>query len=310
MMRIGLIGTNNTHGHQLAGFINGWRPDVPIPSRWVHGPLPQFYLWAKTLRELEETGRVPAPDARVTRLWSEDPATEGALIARACEVERLVDSPEEATRDVDAVLLLTDDPNSHVDLAVPVLKAGLPMFIDKPLAPTDDAAREMAEVASASGTPWFSGSAFRFSPSLLAFRDRVTAEIGVPTAVYVQCPGWIERYGIHALEIMNVLVGHWVSEVAGAALPGRSSASLLLEGGETVLLETMSTAFDPPAQAIVWGAHGSLHWESRDVYRSIFSMTTAFLDMARSGVAPVPEAESLELARLANVLAEAASAKA
>lgn len=302
MIRIGLVGTNNTHGHQFAGFINGWREDVPIPTRWKHGPLPQFYDWAKTLRRLELAGEVPAEDARVTRLWSESPDTEGALIAQACGIDSLVDSPQDATRDVDAVLLLTDDPVTRFELAAPVLRAGLPMFIDKPLAPDAETLRRLGELAERHNTPWFSGSALRYSPSLAALRDRLPAEIGAPTAAYVQCSGWIEEYGIHALEILNALLGHDIHKIDGLSLPGRSSALIQYADGVTAMLETVAASLDPPAQVIVWGNKGSLHWHCRDIHTAIHNLTTAFLDMTRTHKPPTPPTETLQLAHIALTL--------
>lgn len=300
MIRIGLIGTNNTHGHQLAGFINGWNYDTPIPTRSKdHGLLPQFYDWAKVLRRLEEIGEIPATDARVTRLWSESPDTEGTLIAEACRIDELVDTPRAATQDVDAVLILTDDPDSHYEMAKAAFKSGLPTFIDKPLAPDVDTARRIADLAARCDVPWFSGSAFRFSAGLANFRDRLAVEIGTTKAVYVQCSGWMQHYGIHALEVMNVLVGHQVAEVHSLSLPDRNSALLALDNGVTTLLETMRVSLDPPGQAIAWGPRGSLHWECRDGHEAIFGLTSAFLNMIRTGVMPVPVEETLKLARLA-----------
>lgn len=306
-MRIGLIGTNNTHGRQFAGFINGWRHDVPTAIRaGDNGPSPQSYLWAKALRELECAGVVPVSGARVTRLWSESPVTEGASIAEACGIEDLVDEPLEAAKDVDAVFLLTDDPASRLELAEPIFRDKLPVFVDKPLAPDMHTARVLADLASRHGVPWFTGSAFRFSASLRALRDRLHAEIGTPRSFYVQCPGTIDRYGIHALEILNVLGGANVRRMIGCAASNRRSVLLELANESTALLEVMTCTFDPQGQVIAWGELGSLHWQCRDVHRAVFGLVQAFVDMVRTGNAPVSPDECLHLARLALEIADAA----
>lgn len=306
MIRIGMIGTNNTHGHQVAGFINGWREEVPIPTRSVHRgrPLPQFYNWAKTLRKLEATGDVPVQRARVTRLWSESPESEGRLISEACGITDLVETPDEAMEDVDAVLLLTADPESHLVAARNAMSAGLPTFIDKPLAPDMESAREIARTAKQYGTPWFSGSGLRFSRGLMSFRDRAAAEVGPTRSVYVQCSGWIEQYGIHALEILNVLVGHEIGSMHGMTESGRDVVVVRVGDGITAVVDIMNESLDPPSQAIVWGRDGSLHWACSDSPISIYRMVEAFIRMIETGIPPVQPDEVLRIAKHAQQLVD------
>ena len=45
--------------------------------------------------------------------------------------------------EVDAVLLARDDAETHLEMAKPFLKAGVPIFIDKPLAYTVSDAEEI-----------------------------------------------------------------------------------------------------------------------------------------------------------------------
>jgi predicted dehydrogenase len=232
------------------------------------------------------------------------------LIAKACGIHALVDTPAEVVQDVDAVLVLTDDPDSHLAIAEPVIRAGLPVFIDKPLAPDELTARRIADLGRQHNAPWFSGSAFRFSPSLLAFRNRLEIEIGTVSAVYIQCPGWMEQYGIHTVEILNTLLGCDVTDAQGMSLPGRGSAMVRLNGGQTALIETIGAGFDPPAQVLAWGERGSLHWACHDVHRSIFALTAAFINMAITGKSPVPTTESLELAQLALTLTHTTTKRA
>ncbi len=77
--------------------------------------------------------KVRIPGANVTHLWTDDPAA-AQDVARASLIPNIVSSPEDVIGEVDAVLISTDDGFDHVRRARPFVEAGLPVFIDKPLA--------------------------------------------------------------------------------------------------------------------------------------------------------------------------------
>ncbi len=311
-MRIALLGTDNTHGHQFAGFINGWSKEVPIPFEWKHGFLPQFYLWAKALREAEHdpNAAVPSSEGRVTSIWCSDNQS-AALIARACGIERCTASPYDAIQGSDAVLVLTEDPGSHYELAKAALERGLPTFIDKPLSPDSQTNRSLANLAAKHGGPWFTGSAFRFSQSLRQFAASLPERVGRVNAIYVEVAGPLEYYGIHGVEIANVLVPLGaVTDLQGFQSCNRGCALLTLACSITVMIETMRTGLDPPAHAIVYGERGVARWEPSDGFFATLGMVSAFIHMAKTGVAPVSSEENLMIANLALDITEAAAAGA
>jgi len=300
-IRIALLGTDNTHGHQFAGFINGWSKEVPIPFEWKHGFLPQFYIWAKALREAEHDPRVPvpSPEARVTSIWCSDNDS-AALIARACGIERHTANAYDAIEGSDAVLILTEDPASHYELAKVALELGLPTFIDKPLSPDSQTNRKIADLAATHRAPWFTGSAFRFSHSLRRFAGTLPDTVGRATALYVEVAGPLDYYGIHAVEIANALVPlGQVTELQGFQSSNRGGALLTLDSSVTVMIETIRTSLDPPAHAIVYGERGFSRWEPTDGFLATLGMVSAFIQMAKTRDAPVTPEENLLLANLA-----------
>jgi predicted dehydrogenase len=308
-IRIALLGTDNTHGHQFAGFINGWGKDVPLPFEWKHGFLPQFYIWGKALREAEHDPSVPvpSPDARVTSIWCSD-SDSAALLARACGIERHTANPFDAIEGSDAVLILTEDPASHYELAKAALERGLPTFVDKPLTPDSQTNHRLAELAKRHHAPWFTGSAFRFSQSLRRFAATLPETVGPVTALYVEVAGPLDFYGIHAVEIANVLTPlDDVTELQGFQSCNRGGALLTLESSITVMIETIRTSLDPPGHAIVYGERGFARWEPSDGYLATLGMVTAFIQMAKTGIPPVRPEESLLIANLALEVTDAAS---
>ncbi len=83
---------------------------------------------------------------------------------------KMVDSIEELVTQVDAVLLESVDGRPHLLQALPVLKSGKPLFIDKPLAGTLADAIAIDMLAKKYNARWFSSSSLRFSPSIYRYR--------------------------------------------------------------------------------------------------------------------------------------------
>ncbi|MBM3999224.1 MAG: gfo/Idh/MocA family oxidoreductase [Planctomycetes bacterium] len=112
---------------------------------------------------------------------------------------------------VDAVLITSIAGHPHLAQAVPVLRAGKPAFIDKPVAGSLDDAVLLYEVAAHFGTPVFSSSSLRYTDSAKAIRGGSLGDITACDA-YSPCP--YERshpdfywYGIHGVEILFTMMG-------------------------------------------------------------------------------------------------------
>ncbi len=123
----------------------------------------------------------------------------------------LVDSMEALLEACDAVLLETIDGVPHLEQALPVLQAGKPVFIDKPLAATWEDAKAIVTAAEKYGTPFFSSSSLRFDEHV----QRVAGgSIGRVTGVDVFTPAEMEPshldmawYAIHGLEMVYAILG-------------------------------------------------------------------------------------------------------
>src|SRR5688500_5295400 len=74
----------------------------------------------------------------------------------------IVDSIPKLLEKVDVVLLESVDGRIHLQEAIPVIKAGKPLFIDKPLAGSLADAVAIYELARARNVPCFSSSSLRF----------------------------------------------------------------------------------------------------------------------------------------------------
>jgi Oxidoreductase family, NAD-binding Rossmann fold len=124
----------------------------------------------------------------------------------------IVDSVAALLPKVDVVFLESVDGRPHLEQVRPVLKAGKPVFIDKPVAGSLADAIQIYALAKETKTPCFSSSSLRFAPGVVAIRnDPKVGEI-VGCDAYGPCP--IESthpdlfwYGIHGCEVLFTIMG-------------------------------------------------------------------------------------------------------
>jgi Oxidoreductase family, NAD-binding Rossmann fold len=124
----------------------------------------------------------------------------------------IVPSVEALLEKVDVVLLESVDGRPHLDQVVPVLRAGKPVFIDKPVAGSLTDAVAIFELAKQLGVPCFSSSSLRFSKGILGMRDdeRVGKVMGCeargPCSLEPHHPD-LYWYGIHGVETLFTIMG-------------------------------------------------------------------------------------------------------
>ena len=123
----------------------------------------------------------------------------------------LYDTIEELCEEVDVILLTSVDGRKHLEQAIPVYEAGLPVFIDKPLAASLEDAIELVDLANEHGVPMYSGSSLRFRESVVEFDALDVGELrGAdttgPCAIDPTHPD-LYWYGIHGVETLFTLMG-------------------------------------------------------------------------------------------------------
>ena len=161
---------------------------------------------------------------------------------------------------VDAVLLESVDGRVHLEQARPVIAAGKPLFIDKPLAATLDDAREIARLAKAAGVPWFSSSSLRFGE--IGTTMKYPDTIGVTT----WGPGPLEPhhyldlawYAIHPIEMLYALMGPGCVEVT------RTFA----ENSEIVTGKWKDGRIGSVRALRPYGGYGAVVYRTKDVVQS------------------------------------------
>lgn len=124
---------------------------------------------------------------------------------------KIYDSIEEMCKNVDAVLLESVDGRPHLAQATPVILAGKPLFIDKPMAASLKDALAIFELAKKHKVPVFSASSLRFGKETIAVRE---GSIGKVQSAETTSPAKIDPthpdlfwYGIHGVESLFTVMG-------------------------------------------------------------------------------------------------------
>jgi predicted dehydrogenase len=124
----------------------------------------------------------------------------------------IVDTIEELCRKVDGVLLESVDGRPHLKQAIPVIKAGKPLFVDKPMAGNLADVVEIFRLAQENNVPCWSSSSLRYSPAIVELKENKTAGEILGCDTFGPCS--LEEhhpdlywYGVHAVEMLFTVMG-------------------------------------------------------------------------------------------------------
>ncbi len=124
----------------------------------------------------------------------------------------IVDSIEQLCRKVDGVMLESVDGRPHLKQARPVIKAGKPLFIDKPMAGSLADVVEIFRLAKENKVPCWSSSSLRFSPGVIGAGSDPTIGGVLGCDAYGPCslephhPD-LYWYGVHGVEMLFTVMG-------------------------------------------------------------------------------------------------------
>lgn len=197
--------------------------------------LPEF---TKRIKALHDAGQTRCS---VTRLWSDRQPDMPAEQTRKWQQSAIelgaqpADTMDELLNNVDGVMLLAVNGNKHLRLALPALKRGLPIYIDKPLTCSLAEAKELLSASRASRARCYSASSLRFAAEVAALpRD----DLGQIHAIDAFGPGELSPamkglfyYGVHTIEMVDAIWGPGVRRVSGITLADRDLLDLEYHDG-------------------------------------------------------------------------------
>ena len=194
--RIGIIGLDTSHSIAFAREFNSAEPDPQLQGYRVVAAYPHGS------RDIESSvSRIPG--------YTEDIQKLGVTI---------VDSIEKLLSVSDVILLETNDGRLHLEQAMPVLKEGKRMFIDKPMTASLKDAIAIFDESNRLKVPVFSCSSLRYMENA---QKVAHGEFGKVYGATTWSPAIIEKthpdlfwYGIHGVETLFTAMGKGCKSVS------------------------------------------------------------------------------------------------
>jgi predicted dehydrogenase len=207
----------------------------------------------------------------------------------------MVKSVEELCRKVDGVLLESVDGRPHLAQARPVIAAGKPLFVDKPVAANLEDVVEIFRLAKEKNVPCWSSSSFRYGKGVAGARtDEKLGKI-VGCDVFGSS-SWAEHhpdlylYGIHPVEALFTVMGPGCNEVRRVKAGGTDLVVGVWKDGRVGTFRDLRGG-KPPADVVIYGTKGSATGQSAG-YTPLLEEIVKFF---KTGKPPVPAEETIEI---------------
>ncbi|MCX7626136.1 MAG: Gfo/Idh/MocA family oxidoreductase [Candidatus Sumerlaeaceae bacterium] len=238
---------------------------------------------------------VSGGEAQVTIAFEIEPR--GDVDWCAARGVRRAQSPEEVTNDADAIMVLAPDNfEVHRGLAITALQAGLPVFVDKFLAPTLREAREIIEAAEKGNVPLMASSALRYAGELEQLPQVASGEVD---AFFARGMGNWSGYGVHTLAMpIRYMAQLRVKRVANVGRPGADVVAIEFENGVRGSVEVRQA--ENQYSAIPWQlgllVGGNYHVATIEDYEGFYRrLIAAVLQFFSSGISPTSAGELLDV---------------
>jgi predicted dehydrogenase len=271
--RIGLIGLDTGHSVAFTKSIND-----PLAGN-------KYYGYKVVAAYPNGTDKIEEWRVRIPEITAE---------VKSYGVE-IVNSIEELLEKVDTVLLTCVDGNKHLEQAIPVFKAGKPVYINKPIAASLEDAYAIAREAKRYNAKMFSSSALRF---LGGIKEIAGGELGRVTGADAYSPAPIEKnhpdlywYGVHGVEILYSVMGRGCKSVQRTYTEGTELVVGIWEDQRIGTFRGIRDGHEDYG-GTVFGEKGI---KKLPDYAGYDAMLTAITKFFNTGIVPVPVEETLEI---------------
>lgn len=207
----------------------------------------------------------------------------------------IVDTIEELCTMVDAVLLESVDGRPHLEQVKPVFAAGLPVFIDKPVAGSLKDAIEIYNLGKKHNVKWFTSSSYRYYSSM---QELMAQDVGELRGAISYGPSTIEPhhpdffwYGVHPTEALYTAMGTGCVSVVRTHTENTDVVTGTWSDGRVGTLRGLRNQ-SSPHQVILFGTKAVAHQGGGGGYHDLLAEVVKFF---QTGVVPVDNKETIEM---------------
>lgn len=221
MFRIGILGSDNSHALAFSKLVN-------IKN--------------------ENTDEYLFPDFRVVGIYGHE-KEQTEKVAKEGRMEFVAEKPEELMGKTDAVMVVFRHGDLHAQYAMPFIKAGIPVWIDKPFTIKADEARSLAEAADAGNVLVTGGSTCKYAPGILELKNAVEndASMGKILSGTINYTSYLDNeyggiyfYGPHLVEMTMAVFGYDARSVV-ARTDGRNVNAIVKYDRYNVVMNFLDT---------------------------------------------------------------------
>ena len=273
-IRAGIIGLTTSHVDAFSKAINDPNAEGPIADVVVTAAFP---------------GGMPDNPSSIGRV-------EGFTQKLQDRGITIYDTIEEMLPHVDVILLESVDGRPHLEQARPVIAAGKPLFVDKPMAASLADVMEIFRLAEEAKVPCFSSSSLRYSAAFQEMRN--ASPVGEIRGCDAYSPCSLEEhhpdlfwYGVHGCEILFTIMGPGCETVSCTATQGTHFVVGTWSGGRVGTFRGIRDGKSGYG-ATVFGTKGI---QSGGKYDGYLPLVVEICQFFKTGEAPVAKKETIEL---------------
>ncbi|MEL5894022.1 Gfo/Idh/MocA family oxidoreductase [Bacteroides sp. GD17] len=267
LLKLGIIGLSDGNGHPYSwsAIFNGmnyeYMKDCPFPV------IPEYLSRQKFP---EDT----IPNCQVDCIWTQNLRI-SEHVALASNIPNVVADYTDMIGRVDAILLARDDSKTHYQYAKPFIEAGLPIYIDKPLAISLEEAYRIYALEKFEGQV-FSCSAMSFAPELILAQN--LGEIRYVEATVGK--DW-EKYSIHIIDpVLRLLNFSKINNIKVSDGLSNRTAILNWDNGIITSFKTLGDC-NSPIKIVIYGTKSTQEIIFHDTFSAFKRALCEFVSIVR-----------------------------
>ena len=217
MIRIGCVGSDNSHAMALGEIANDPKADK----------------------------RLRVPGVRLTHLYGDEAKRNRETMTKG-KFAVLVERPEEMIGQIDAVIVVYRHGSRHFEAAKPFIKAGVPIFVDKPMTASVAEAHKLVAMAKRNNVPITSFSTVRCNRGIQTFLKKDLRKAGKISGGTITGPAdptseydGLFFYAVHCVELMLETFGYAVKDVVATCSGKNVITTVRYKTGELVTLNLL-----------------------------------------------------------------------